>query len=124
MNTSFDSNETQVKRAIEQLYESEGLTGALTDEAASLLLKWGEQQFKNLAASNNYDETGWEIAAYQLRRIVGSINSLVERQVDMSEQELVRRLMQLVERGIDFATPKSTANRGAADDEETQINAK
>jgi len=124
MNTISDSNEAQIKRAVEQLYESEGLTGALTDEAASLLLKWGEQQLKNLAASNNFDETGWEIAAYQLRRIVGSINSLVERHVDMSEPELVRRLTQLVEKGIDFAIPKSTSNRGATDDEETQINEK
>lgn len=119
MNTSSEPNEAQIKRAVEQLYESEGLTDALTDEAASLLLKWGEQQLKNLAASNNYDEAGWEIAAYQLRRVVSSINSLVERHMDMSEPELIRRLTQLVEKGVDFATPKSTTHRGAINDEET-----
>ncbi|HEX9925638.1 MAG TPA: hypothetical protein VGD99_23480 [Anaerolineae bacterium] len=123
MSTSADSNEAQIKRTVEQLYESEGLTGALTDEAASLLLKWGEQQLKSLAASN-YDEAGWESAAYQLRRIVGSINRLVERQADLSENELVQRLMQLVERSIKFAAPKSMSSRGATDDEETQIDEK
>lgn len=120
MSTSADSNEARIKRTVEQLYESEGLTGALTDEAATLLLKWAEQQLKSLAVAN-YDEAGWESAAYQLRRIVGSIDRLVERQADMSEKELVQRLVQLVERGIKFATPRSTSNKGATDDEETEI---
>ena len=123
MSTSADSNEARLKQAVEQLYESEGLTDALTDEPASQLLKWAEQQLKSLAASN-VDEAGWEGATFQLRRLVGSINYLVEKHADMSEKELVQRLMQLVERGIKFATPKSTSNRGATDDEETQVDEK
>lgn len=111
------AGEDQIKKAILQLYESEGLTDALTDEPATLLLGWGEQQLKN---SSQLDQAEFESAAYQTRRIIGSINRLVERQADMAEKELVQRLIQLVERAMKLPAGEPTSpDQGASDDEAT-----
>ncbi|NJN94878.1 MAG: hypothetical protein HC875_12655 [Anaerolineales bacterium] len=39
--TPATTKENATRPLVEQLYESEGLTDVLTDEAAGLLLRWG-----------------------------------------------------------------------------------
>ena len=79
MNT--EATKGQIQQAIQQLYEDEGLTSALTDEPATILLSWGEEQLKSLA-DFDYEQPDLVRTAYQLRRVMRAINRLVERQAD------------------------------------------
>ncbi len=109
---------SQIQQAIQQLYEDEGLTNALTDEPATILLSWGEEQLKDLA-DFDYDQPDLVRTAYQLRRVIRAINRLGERQTDLSEKELVQRLLKLVERAIQFGNQKSAIEQESKDDQET-----
>jgi hypothetical protein len=116
MNT--EATKGQIQQAIQQLYEDEGLTGALTDEPATILLSWGAEQLKGLAGFD-YDQPDLVRTAYQLRRVMRAINRLVERQADLSEKELVQRLLKLVERAINFGRQKSIIEQESKDDQKT-----
>ncbi len=108
----------QIQQAIQQLYEDEGLTSALTDEPATILLSWGEEQLKDLAGFD-YNQPELVRTAYQLRRVIRAVNRLVERQADLSEKEMVERLLKLVERAIQFGNQKSIIEQESKDDQKT-----
>ncbi len=108
----------QIQQAIQQLYEDEGLTNALTDEPATILLSWGEEQLKDLVGFD-YRQPDLVRTAYQLRRVIRAINRLVERQADLSEKELVQRLLKLVERAIQFGNQKSAIEQESKDGQKT-----
>ncbi len=108
----------QIQQAIQQLYEDEGLTSALTDEPATILLSWGEEQLKDLAGFD-YEQPEMVRTAYQLRRVIRAVNRLAERQADLSEKKLVQRLLQLVEKAIKFGSQKSIIKQESTDDQET-----
>jgi hypothetical protein len=84
----------QIEALIERLYESENLTDSLTDPSAKLLLVWGEQHINGLAAlaPEQIDE-----ATRHIRRVMRAINRLVGRREQLSEEELVQQLLQLVD---------------------------
>jgi len=90
-----------IQRLVEQLYENERLTGNLTDEPAKILLKWGEQQIRDLAQTHS-DQAELEKLAYQLQRVIRSINRLVGQKADLSETDMVERLLELVEQSKDL----------------------
>ncbi len=108
----------QIQQAIQQLYEDEGLTSALTDEPATILLSWGKEQLEDLAGID-YDQPVMVRTAYQLRRVIRAVNRLVERQPDLSEKELVQSLLKLVERAMQFSNQKSNIEQESPDDQKT-----
>jgi hypothetical protein len=99
MDAASDQEEIQIRPLVEQLYESEGLTDALTDEAATLLLQWGEQQLNTLAHLQ-LNQTDLENAAQALRRAMRSVNRLIEQRADLSDTEMVEHLLKLVDQVI------------------------
>jgi len=98
--------EDQIQKIVEQLYETEGLTDALTDEPAQILLGWGEQQLRNLGATQS-DPAELDSAARQLQRVIRSINRLVGQQADLSETQMVQRLLRLTEQALQLGLQKS-----------------
>ena len=108
MRSVSDMGEAQIQRAIEQLYENERLTDALTDETAIILLNWGEQQLKSLATLNR-EHTDLESMVQQLHQIIRAINRLMEQRAELSEIEMIERLLKLVEQVMQFALQKSIA---------------
>lgn len=106
-----------LQKFIEQLYEDERLTDALVDESAALLLNWGEGQLKRLY-SLNLGSTELERAAHQLRRILLFINRLVGQRTDLSEPELVQRLIRLVDKAMQLSTSEQQEIKNG---QETQI---
>ncbi|HXV97372.1 MAG TPA: hypothetical protein VEC93_03045 [Anaerolineae bacterium] len=99
MDTASDNEKNPIRPLVEQLYESEGLTDALTDEAATLLLHWGEQQLNHLAHLQ-LDQTDLENAAQALRRAMRSVNHLIEQRAALSDTEMVEHLLKLVDQVI------------------------
>ena len=91
--------ENQIRPLVEQLYESEGLTDALDDEAATILLQWGEQQLNNLAQLR-LDQTNLENAAQALRQAIRAVNHLIEQRAELSDKEMVESLLKLIEQVI------------------------
>ena len=89
---------TDIQAFIGQLYESENLTEALTDDAAQILLAWGEQELKNI----DRFAPGWidDDVFRDLRRIIRTINRIIEQKDDLSEAELVQLLLRLIERVV------------------------
>ncbi len=94
-----NTNETQIHLLVQQLYESEGLTAALTDEAAALLLTWGERQLNNLAHLH-LSQADLENAAYALQRAMRAVNRLIEQRADLSDTEMVEYLLKLIDQVI------------------------
>jgi hypothetical protein len=99
MDAASDKEGNQIRPLVEQLYESEGLTNALTDEAATLLLQWGEQQLNNLAHLQ-LNQADLENAAQVLRRAMRSVNRLVGQRAELTETEMVEHLIKLVDQVI------------------------
>ena len=99
MDAASDQEENQIRPLVEQLYESEGLTDALSDEAATLLLHWGEQQLNHLAHLQ-LDQTDLENGAHALRRAMRSVNHLIEQRAELSDTEMVEHLLKLVDQVI------------------------
>jgi mannitol-1-phosphate/altronate dehydrogenase len=95
MATDLEPDDEQIQRFVEQLYEDERLTDALTDRSASLLLTWGEGQLKRLGELN-LDHATLDRAAQRLRWVIRRINRLIEQQADLSETEMVEQLLMLV----------------------------
>ena len=99
MGAASDKEENQIRPLVEQLYESEGLTDALTDEAATLLLQWGEQQLNNLAHLQ-LNQTDLDNAAQALRRAMRTVNHLIEQRAELSDTEMIEHLLKLIEQII------------------------
>ena len=98
----------QVQCFIEQLYESENLTEALVDEDARILLGWGAGELTQLAgASPEYVDI--ESVFRELRRIIRTINRLIEQKDDLSETIMLQRLLRLVEQSSQLGQKKSMA---------------
>ena len=95
----MDTAENQIRPLVEQLYESEGLTDALSDEAAKILLQWGEQQL-NYLAHLQLNQTDLENAAQALRRAIRAVNHLIEQRTEISDTEMVQHLLKLIEQVI------------------------
>jgi ABC-type nitrate/sulfonate/bicarbonate transport system substrate-binding protein len=93
------SAENKIRPLVEQLYESEGLTDALTDEAATLLLQWGEEQLNNLAHLQ-LEQADLDTAAQSLRRAIRAVNHLIEQRAELSDTEMVEALLKLIEQVI------------------------
>lgn len=120
MATVSDSDENQIRPLVEQLYESEGLTDALTDEAATLLLTWGEQQLNNLAHLH-LSQTDIEAAAHALQKAIRAVNRLIEQRADLSDTEMVEHLLELVNQVITITViAQQPTNQGGKDDQEIE----
>lgn len=91
--------ENEIQRLVQQLYESEGLTDALTDEAGALLLTWGERQLNNLAHLR-LSQADLENAAYALQRAMRAVNRLIEQRANLSDTEMVEYLLKLIDQVI------------------------
>ena len=99
----------RIQSLIQQLYESENLTDALTDEGANILLDWGERQLKALDV--RIDEQGdLESAFRQLRRVMRSVNRLIELKASLSDEQLVQRALTMVEFAMELAVEKYDTN--------------
>lgn len=97
----------QIQPFIQQLYEDEALTSALTDEGAKILLDWGRTQLERLAT--DLTSVDPETTAHHLRRVLLSINRLVEKRAELTDSELVERLLRLVEQSMQLAAPDSVS---------------
>ncbi len=105
----------QLQQLVEQLYENEALTSALSDESAKILLTWGEQQLQDGSESSmEYLE---ETLA-QVQQVMRTINRLVEQQVDLNETELVERLLKLVEQSNQLTLQKSGQSQATEGEKE------
>jgi Na+/phosphate symporter len=111
------SEDNQIQRLVEQLYESEGLTDALTDEAATLLLNWGEQQLQNLAHLH-LSQTDLDSAGNALQRAMRTVNRLIEQRADLSDTEMVEHLLKLVEQVITITSIAQQAMLQEGDDDQ------
>lgn len=100
----MDTQQT-VQQVIERLYERENLSDNLTDEAAKLLLIWGEGQLKHLAGLN-IQPPEIEAAAQQLERVLRQVNRLVGRRTELTETEFLQQLLQLIETSLNLVGPK------------------
>lgn len=92
---SPEEKEALKRRLTEQLYGTEGLTDALTDEPAKKLLSWAAQQIDLVVEAAEPEE-----AADHLRRLVRHINRAIEKWPDRSEMERVESLLGLVDEGM------------------------
>lgn len=107
-----------IQAAIERLYENERLTDALADQAAQLLLSWGEQQLKQMAASTT-DPAAIDPASQQVQQVLRAINRLAEDRAELSEADFIQRLLELVERaGQQVQQVTEAVNRLAEDQAE------
>lgn len=117
MDTTSDTEEDQIRPLVEQLYESEGLTDALTDEAATLLLNWGEQQLKYLAHLQ-LSQADMENTAQALQKAIRAVNRLIEQRADLSDTEMVEHLLKLVDQVITITSiAHQVTNQGGIDDQ-------
>lgn len=115
---AVSSSQEALRVLVEQLYGDEGLTEALTDADAKILLDWGRQQLEESARlSSNQAEL--ESAARQLRRVLKTINRLVGEKGELSETEMIRRLFRLVEQSSQLALLKSISEQELKGDQET-----
>ena len=90
----------QLQLSIQLLYEDEGLTSALTDEDAKVLLTWGQTQLEQLV--NGSPQADLEQATHTLRRLLRGINQLVAKRAELSDADFIRRLLKLTEQWSAF----------------------
>ena len=102
---SLDSNDTQ--SLIQQLYENESLTNALTDEGAKFLLDWGERQVGSVAPYANNPDNLAELGR-QLERVMRAVNRAIELKASLTDEQMVQRLLTLVEQAMELGAQKST----------------
>lgn len=100
MNTTPAETEAQLQTVIEHFYEDEGLTDALTDEGALILLGWGARQLRTLAQLERAEPPHYETIGQQLRQLIRAINQLVGQHAELSETQLLKRLLKMVEQTI------------------------
>jgi hypothetical protein len=88
--------------AIEMILKSEGLTDHLQDDEAEILLDWGMTQVEAyaLVTQEIADEEEARLAIDQgvtkVRRAMRFINDLVAERVDLSDGEMVEKLLHLI----------------------------
>ena len=75
-----------VENAVIRLYENEGLTDALDDQPAKLLLQWAESQISTMADRHDNEET-FEETFKQLRFLVRAINRFAAQRDSMPPEE-------------------------------------
>lgn len=112
----FDPRGRAIQSHIEQLYENEKLTSALTDPSAKILLGWAEKQ---LSDYNSVDISAVELEeiANMLGRLVRYINIIMGKLPQLEEEELVQRLLYLAERAQDYEKVKVRKNDGEENQE-------
>lgn len=88
-----------IKPYVQQLYENESHTNALTDDGARTLLTWGERQL-NVVAAYNPDEAQMEQVARQLSRVLRAVNRVIELKAGLTDDQLVERLLTLAEQAM------------------------
>ena len=91
---------------IQQLYENESLTNALTDEGAKFLLEWGERQVGSAAPYAN-DPANMENLMRQLQRVMRAVNRAIELKATLTDEQMVQRLLTLVEQSMELGAQKS-----------------
>ena len=96
----------RIQPLVQQLYESENLTDALTDEGAKILLDWGERQLKAMDALID-EQVELESGFRQLRRVLQAVNRLIELKTSLTDEQLVQRILTLVERSMQLALEKT-----------------
>jgi hypothetical protein len=102
---SVDPDYTQA--LIQQFYENESLTNALTDEGAKFLLEWGERQIESVAPYADNPDNLADLAQ-QLERIMRAINRAIELKATLTDEQMAQRLLTLVEQAIELGAQKST----------------
>ena len=107
-----------INLVLQRLYENENITGALTDDSAQILLKWGEQKLANLAQFDPDAQTVDNIVA-QAERVLRAINRLTDRRADLSETDMVEQLLKLVERAMALGVTEFMIQQGISHDQET-----
>lgn len=81
---------------LQGLYEDEGLTDELEDEAAQTLLSWAEAEYKRLIATTS-DEATLEAQLKLVRRAMKSVNKFVVAQLEGDEEAMQQKLTQFVD---------------------------
>jgi len=102
-------NEKRIRSAIDQLYEHEGLTDALVDSDAKMLLAWGERQIKDSLRNPEITAEIDEVTR-QVGRVIRTINRLIENKSELSESQMIQRLLRLVVQSMQLADQKAIAN--------------
>lgn len=100
----------RIQPLLQQIYESENLTDALTDEGASILLEWGERQLKAMDVLID-KQVDLESGFRQLRRVMQSVNRLIELKDTLTDEQLVQRALTMVERAMELAVEKHGAGK-------------
>ncbi len=85
-----------IERQVLMLYEIPSLTEELRDDAAKLLLKWGEQQVQWLAMRGD-ESLPFEDACGQLQRLMKYINRFIGRRVYADADKLEKIRTRLLE---------------------------
>ncbi|RMG86256.1 MAG: hypothetical protein D6712_07925 [Chloroflexi bacterium] len=85
-----------IERQVLMLYEIPSLTEELRDDAAKLLLKWGEQQVQWLAMRGD-ESLPFEDACGQLQRLMKYINRFIGRRVYADAEKLEKIRARLLE---------------------------
>jgi len=94
--------DTRRRLAIEMILESEGLTDDLQDDEAEILLDWGLAQAEAyaLASQEIADEEDVRLAidhgVMTVRQAMRVINDLVAERMDLSDGEMVEKLLHLI----------------------------
>ena len=113
-----DAGRELINAVIQRLYENESITSALTDNSAKMLLTWGEAELTNLAPFNPTPQQVDDLSE-QASRVLRAINRLVERQADLTEEEMVETLIQLVQNAMKLGVIEFKIEKGEIDDQKT-----
>jgi hypothetical protein len=109
MGPRFDPQGRAINSHIQQLFENERLTNAMTDSSAKVLLEWAQNQLlENQGADVGVEEL--EEIANKLQRLVRYINIIIKKLPDLEEQDLVQRLIYLAERAQEYEKVKVRNN--------------
>jgi len=111
-----DESRALINSVIQRLYENESITSALTDPSAKMLLAWGEAELTNLAPFNPTPQQVDDLSG-QASRVLRAINRLVERQADLTEEEMVETLIQLVQNAMQLGVIEFKIEQGKIDDQ-------
>lgn len=95
-----------IELAIQQMYENESLTDAMQSESAQILLTWGEQQLRDMQTR---DAEAIDRTLSRLQRTMRTMNRLIEQQADLSETQMIQRLIKVAEQALQLAAQKSIA---------------
>lgn len=79
-------SQEQADRAIEQLYGDASTRDELTDDEALVLLKWGEDQIRQLAAQN-LDDAQFDEALTHLYKLITRVNRFTARRANLLPEE-------------------------------------